>query len=164
MAQVQSGASVLVAGGRGFIGRSVCALLEQEGYQVLSADQANDHVPHSNSARLHRNLQCDIADPAQVRTLFARESVDGIIHLASVLPTAAQRDPLLATRVNIGGSVNLLEMARQFSVRRFVFSSSLSIYGTHSLEECVSEGHRACPEDLYGAAKLYIERLGEAYR
>src|SRR5882762_717207 len=164
MAQVQSGASVLVAGGRGFIGRSVCALLEQEGCRVLSVDQGNDHAPHFDSARSHRNLQCDLADSAQVRALFATESVDGIIHLAAVLPTAAQREPLLATRVNIGGSVNLLEMARQFAVRRFVFASSLSIYGTHSLEECVSEEHCAYPEDLYGGAKLYIERLGEAYR
>ena len=105
----------------------------------------------------------DLADTAQVRKLFAAESVDGIIHLAAVLPTAAQREPLLATRVNIGGSVNLLEMARQFAVRRFLFASSLSIYGTHS-QECISEEHRARPEDLYGAAKLYIERLGEAYR
>src|SRR5260370_28673996 len=116
------------------------------------------------SARSHRNLQCAIADYAQIRNLFAAESVEGIIHLAAVLPTAAQRDPLLATRVNIDGSANLLEMARQFAVRRFVFASSLSIYGTHSLEECVSEEHRAYPEDLYGEAKLYTERLGEAYR
>ena len=164
MAQVQRGASVLVAGGRGFIGRSVCALLEQEGYRVLSVDQPHDHAPHFDFAGSHRNLRCDFADSAQVRKLFATESVDGIIHLAAVLPTAAQREPLLATRVNIGGSVNLLEMARQFAVRRFVFASSLSIYGTHSLEECVSEEHRAYPEDLYGVAKLYIERLGEAYR
>lgn len=163
MAQAQSGASVLIAGGRGFIGRSVCALLAQEGYGVLSVDQANDYAPDF-SARAHRNLQCDIADSAQVRELFAAESVDRVIHLAAVLPTAAERDPLLATRVNIGGSVNLLEMARQFAVRRFVYASSLSIYGTHSLEECVSEQHRAHPEDLYGGAKLYIERLGEAYR
>jgi nucleoside-diphosphate-sugar epimerase len=126
-------------------------------------DQANDHALDC-SARSHRNLQCDIADSVQVRELFATESVDGIIHLAAVLPTAAQRDPLLATRVNIGGSVNLLEMARQFAVRRFVYASSLSIYGTHSLEECVSEQRPAHPEDLYGGAKLYIERLGEAYR
>jgi nucleoside-diphosphate-sugar epimerase len=55
-------------------------------------------------------------------------------------------------------------MARQFAVRRFVFASSLSSDGTHSPEECVSEEHRAYPEDLYGAATLYIERLGEAYR
>jgi len=164
MAQVHRGASVLVAGGRGFMGRSVCALLEAEGYRILSVDQANDHAPHFSSARSRRNLQCDLADSAQVRKLFATESVDGIIHLAAVLPTAAHRDPLLATRVNIDGGLNLLEMARQFAVRRFVFASSLSIYGTHSLEECVSEEHHAYPEDLYGAAKLYIERLGEAYR
>src|SRR5258708_21325817 len=128
MAQAQSGASVLVAGGRGFIGRSLCALLEQEGYRVLSVDQTSHHALQFNSARSHRNLQCDIADYAQVRKLFAAESVDGIIHLAAVLPTAAQRDPLLATRVNIGGRVNLPEKARRFSGRRLVFPRYLTIY------------------------------------
>src|SRR5260370_7980216 len=101
-----------------------------------------------NSARSHRNVQCDIADYAKIRNLFAAESVEGIIHLAAVLPTAAQRDPLLATRVNIDGSANLLEMARQFAVRRFVFASSLSIYGTHSLEDYVSEEHPPSPSNL----------------
>jgi nucleoside-diphosphate-sugar epimerase len=161
---VQSGSSVLVTGGRGFIGRSVCALLEQEGYGVLCVDQANNHVSHLDSAPSRPNLRCDIADAAQQQKLFATNQIDGIIHLAAVLPTAAQRDPLLATRVNIGGSINVLEMARQFGVRRFVFASSLSVYGAHSLEECISEEHSVCPGDLYGTAKLYIERVGETYR
>ena len=164
MAQVQSGSSVLVTGGRGFIGRSVCALLAQEGYRILSVDQANDEALSSNPVQGYQNSRCDIANAAQLQTLFATERIEGIIHLAAVLPTAAERDPFLATRVNIGGSINLLEMARQFAVRRFVFASSLSVYGTHSLQECISEEHRACPEDLYGTAKLYVERLGEAYR
>jgi len=76
----------------------------------------------------------------------------------------AQREPARATQVNVGGSLNLLEMARQFGVRRFIFGSSLSVYGTCPAEQVVTEMDRAAPEDLYGAAKLYVEQLGEAYR
>ena len=71
---------------------------------------------------------------------------------------------LAATQVNVEGSLNLLEMARQFEVRRFLFGSSLSVYGTCPAHQVVTEMDRAAPEDLYGAAKLYVEQLGEAYR
>ena len=54
----------------------------------------------------------------------------------------------------------MLEMARQFGVGRFVFGSSLSVYGTCSPDHAVSETDRAAPEDVYGAAKLYVEQLG----
>jgi nucleoside-diphosphate-sugar epimerase len=87
-----------------------------------------------------------------------------VIHLAAVLPTAARREPARVTEVNVGGSLNVLEMARQFGVQRFVFGSSLSVYGTCPADQVVSEADRAAPEDLYGAAKLYAEQLGEAYR
>jgi len=111
-----------------------------------------------------KEIACDLSDAAQLRTVFERERVEGIIHLAAILPTAAQRNPQLATQVNVRGSANVLEMARQFKVRRVVFGSSLSIYGTYSAEHTVSELDRAAPEDLYAAAKLYVEQLGTAYR
>lgn len=163
---MKSGSSIVVTGGRGFIGRSVCRLLTQEGYSVFCLDKEQDRVADSssNSIRPEGYFQCNIGDPELVQKFFEAERVDGILHLAAVLPTAAQRDPVLATLVNIGGSVNLLEMARRFDVRRFIFASSLSVYGTHPAEERVSEKHRAIPEDVYGVAKLYVERLGEIYR
>jgi nucleoside-diphosphate-sugar epimerase len=71
---------------------------------------------------------------------------------------------LAATQVNIQGGVHLLEFAREFHVRRFIFGSSLSVYGTCPANQIVSEKNRAAPEDLYGAAKLYIEQLGDVYR
>ena len=49
-------------------------------------------------------------------------------------------------------------------VRRYRFGSSLSVYGTYAADQVVSEADRAAPEDLYGAAKLYVEQIGEAYR
>ncbi len=86
----------------------------------------------------------------------------GIVHLAAILPTAAQRDPIRAMHVNIVGSMNLLELARRFRVPRFVFGSSLSIYGSCPADRVVSEADRAAPEDVYGAAKLCVEQVGSA--
>jgi nucleoside-diphosphate-sugar epimerase len=164
--------SVLVTGGRGFIGRSVSGLLQREGYRVLTLDVSPGDQPSPGTLidgrselqkTSSRELSCDISDPIQLQSVFESEPIGAAIHLAAVLPTAAQRDPLRATQVSVGGSLNLLELSRQFGVRRVVFGSSLSIYGTWPIDERVAETHRAAPEDLYGAAKLYVERLGEAY-
>ena len=149
--------SVLVTGGRGFIGRSVGKLLRRQRYRVLSVDT----VTASHGAG---EIVCDVTDIAMLRNLFQLNHVEAIIHLAAVLPTAAQRDPLLATRVNVQSSLRLLELAREFQVRRFIFGSSFSVYGTCGPEHVVTEADRAAPEDLYGAAKLYVEQLGAAYR
>src|SRR5947209_6000773 len=153
--------SVVVTGGRGFIGGSVCSVLLRKGFRVLSLDQS---VTHNPSESEHANFSCDIADADALKRVFEKEHVDGIVHLAAILPTAAQHNPTLTTKVNIGGSLNIFEMARQYGVPRIVFGSSLSVYGTWPADELVSEEHRAAPEDLYAAAKLYVERLGEAYR
>ena len=154
------GKRVLVTGGRGFIGRAVVKRLQDSGCAVVSLDVAPGA---SSSARLHE-VECDITDTRKLQRMFEIEAIGGIIHLAAILPTAAQRDPALATEVNVHGSVNLLEMARRLGVRRFVFGSSLSVYGTCAAEQFVSEADRAAPEDLYGTAKLYVEQLGAAYR
>lgn len=155
--------SVMITGGRGFIGRAVGKLLQCSGYHVVSLDQSTtpDCQPHHEKPG---EVQCDISDAGQVQRLFEAGRIYGIVHLAAVLPTAAQREPVRATQVNIEASLNLLEMARSFGVRRVVFASSLSVYGTCAPDRIVSEASPAAPEDLYGAAKLYVEQLGAAYR
>ena len=153
--------SVLVTGGRGFIGRAVAKLLQRSGYRVLSLDLAG--VAASTDDRDgSQEIKCDISNEDQLRRVFEAERIGGIIHLAAILPTAAQREPARATQVNVLGSLYLLKLARQFGVTRTVFGSSLSIYGTWPDELVVSELDRAAPGDLYGAAKLYVEQLGEA--
>jgi len=153
--------SVLVTGGRGFVGKALVKLLQRHGYRVISVDRsATDTAEDTNC----RQVISNICDHLQMDVLFERNRLDAIVHLAAILPTAAQREPPLATHVNIDGSVLLLQMARKFQVQRFVFGSSLSVYGTCPADQIVSEEDRAAPEDLYGVAKLYVEQLGEAYR
>src|ERR1700693_1700728 len=105
--------SVLVTGGRGFIGRAVAKLLQRAGYGVVSLDAS---LPTSSSPE-RREVECDLADASQLQRVFEMEQIGGIIHLAAVLPTAAAREPAQATQVNIQGSLHLLEMARGFCVR-----------------------------------------------
>ena len=153
--------SILVTGGRGFIGRALVKLVQSAGYSVVSLDR----VPVADAVDPGwEEVECDLFDTARLRSIFERQRVRKIIHLAAILPTAAQRNPVRATEVNVQGSLNLLELAREFKVRRFVFGSSLSAYGTYPADQTVSEKDRAAPEDLYGAAKLYVEQLGQAYR
>lgn len=154
--------AVLVTGARGFIGRATGKLLQRSGYRVILLDQ---NAPAASAGDEHtREIVCDIRDRDQLRRVFEEERIAEIIHLAAILPTAAQREPLLATQVNVEGSLHLLELARQFGVRRLLFASSLSVYGTCAADQVVSEADRAAPEDLYGAAKVYVEQLGADYR
>lgn len=151
----------MITGGRGFIGRAVAELLLNSGYRVISLDIPPAESRRDSESRVE--ISCDITDRDLLRHVFGSYDIDGIVHLAAILPTASQRDPLRATAVNLQGSVNLLEMAREFGVRRFVFGSSLSIYGSYAAGHVVSESDRAAPEDVYGAAKLYVEQFAAAY-
>jgi nucleoside-diphosphate-sugar epimerase len=131
---------------------------------VLALDQPEAATQGARHSSLGREIGIDITDREQLRSLFQARPIAAIVHLAAILPTMAQHEPARATEVNVGGSLNLLDMARQFGVRRFIFGSSLSVYGTRPAEQVVTEMDRAAPEDLYGTAKLYVEQLGEAYR
>ena len=122
---------ILVAGAAGFVGRAVTAQLRRE------------HMDHLGADRHDAEFLCDITDPSAIASLFR---VDVVIHLAGLLATACRLNPAEATRVNIGGSANLLEAAARHGVRRFVFASSFSVY---------------LPGHIYGAAKRFMELYGE---
>jgi len=87
---------VLSSGGRGFIGRAAGNALRGAGYRVISVDVGS-------ASGSEGEVVCDIADRAQVHKLFQRRRVDAIVHLAAILPRAAQRSPSLATRVLVDG-------------------------------------------------------------
>ena len=158
--KIQPRNAVLVTGAQGFLGRAVSGILQRSGSPVIALDSiAADTLSASEPVG---NVVCDITNKTDLETLFQNTQFGGIVHLAAILPTAAQHDPMRATHVNIIGSVNLLELAGRFSVPRFVFGSSLSIYGTCAANRVVSEAERAAPEDVYGAAKLCVEQVGSA--
>lgn len=155
---------ILVTGARGFIGRHVCSALSTHGKDVIALDRrAPDALAN---APPYPVLEFDIRDRGQIEQVFERHSLTGVVHLASLLNTASRKNPLDATQVNVVGSLNLLEAARRFHVPKLIYGSSISVYGSKSerSQAGVLETEPAAPEDVYGAAKRYVEIVGETYR
>jgi UDP-glucose 4-epimerase len=154
---MSGGRTILVTGANGFIGRHVCSTLRGAGRIVLRTDR------RSVSGDAEGFVSFDIADRQQLEEVVRANAVDTIIHLAAILPSASQQDPASAPKVNIGGTLNVLEAARKHRVRRVVYASSISVYGSDHGSRAVTESDPAAPNDLYGAAKRYGEILGETY-
>ena len=155
----QQGDSILVTGGEGFIGQHVRRALANSGKNVVSVDSRSVSSGHGEQF-----YECDIRDGDRINAIFASHRIAGVVHLASLLRTASERNPLAATQVNIIGSLNILEAARAFKVQRVVYASSASVYGTREAADRAREVDLTAPEDVYGGTKKYVEMLGEAYR
>jgi UDP-glucose 4-epimerase len=147
----------LVTGGAGFIGSHVADLLLSEGFDVAVLDNLSSgkraQVPEG--AAFH---QMDITDP-EAATLVRDGGFDVICHLAAQIDVRKSvADPANDSRLNIGGTLNLLEAVRSGSPKtRFVFSSTGgAVYGD-LLPMPVDESAAKDPQSPYGAAKLSVE-------
>ena len=164
----------LVTGGAGFIGSHVCERLLRDGHAVCAFDDLNDfYAPALKQANL-RSLQSlalpftfihgDLTDPAAVEEAFASAQFDQVIHLAAragVRPSLQQ--PALYQRVNVEGTVNLLEAARARSVRKVTIASSSSVYGVNAKVPFSEADPIFSAISPYAASKLACEALGHTY-
>ena len=107
-------------------------------------------------------VACDLRKPEEVARLFEVRPITTVIHLAGVLPSAFRADPVTGAEVNLGGAVNLLNAAVSAGAKRFVFASSMSVYGSAPSARLLTEDDPAVPDDPYGASKRAIELVGEA--
>jgi UDP-glucose 4-epimerase len=146
---------VLVTGSAGLVGKEVMVRLRARGVAAVGCDL---RAPEGNVPEV---VTTDICDAERLEQVCREHGVKRAIHLASVLPTNAKRDPKRATEVNIAGSLNVLEAARVLGMQRVVYASSISLYGSTGVR--VTEDSPAAPENIYGAGKRYLELLGEAY-
>lgn len=130
--------NVLVTGGAGFIGSHLVERLLSEGHAITVLDDFNDFyqpkLKRANIAAVSGNVnvvEADIRDTAGVERLFKEGKFETVFHLAAragVRPSILE--PRLYIETNIQGTFNLLEAAKSHGVRRFVFASSSSVYGT----------------------------------
>jgi nucleoside-diphosphate-sugar epimerase len=95
--------------------------------------------------------------------LVRLQPFSAIIHLAGIITMGCERDPDAALRVNVGGTANLLEAARQTAIPVFVFASTISVYGPHVEQPMVEGRTPAEPLTWYGQTKLMAEQLGLYY-
>jgi len=167
------GKRVLLTGGAGFIGSHLSEALLRQGAQLTIVDcldsfyspawkRANlDDVRKAGAFDL---AEVDICDFAALRGVFERARPEVLLHLAAragVRPSIEQ--PRLYEQVNLSGTVNLLELAREFSVPRFVFGSSSSVYGATSRAPFAEDHVEGRPISPYAATKLSGELLCYTY-
>lgn len=153
---------VVVTGGAGFIGSNLIQLLLSDGYDVAVLDNFSSGYRENLSAfeGLHV-LEGDVRDAERVRQVVAE--VEIIFHLAASVGNKRSMDhPRDDSLVNLIGTLNVLEAARECAVRKIVYSSSAGIFG--ELRDLpIREDHTVEPDSPYGVSKLAGEKMCLAY-
>jgi UDP-glucose 4-epimerase len=154
---------VLVTGGAGFIGSHVVDMYVANGYQVVVVDDLSTGraVNLNPAAKFYR---LDIRDP-KLRQIFETERPDYVNHHAAQIDVRRSvAEPIFDADVNILGSINLIECARQYGVRRLIYiSTGGAVYGEPEYLPC-DENHPVNPICQYGASKHTVEHYLYMYK
>lgn len=165
--------NILVTGGAGFIGSHLVDSLLAEGFSVVVVDNFNDfYAPEIKRANLSRHsadpdfqlVEIDICNREKLKEVFLKTNFDVIVHLAAragVRPSL--ENPIEYVETNINGTVNLLELAKDFGVKQFVFGSSSSVYGINSKIPFSEADEIFQPISPYAATKSAGELLCHTY-
>ncbi len=149
-------AKYLVTGGAGFIGSNLVDELLKRNHTVRIIDNLTTGYAH-NIPKGVELVKADIRDKAKVRK--AVKGMNGVFHFAASRAVLRSVDnPVETDEINVGGTLNLLVAARDAGVKRFVFSSSSSVYG-ETKEPVLNETHLPAPCSPYAATKI----MGEYY-
>ncbi|HEV2166471.1 MAG TPA: GDP-mannose 4,6-dehydratase [Thermoplasmata archaeon] len=165
-AERPSGGTALVTGAEGFIGRVLVARLADSGRKVIACHHGEVPGPRpARSASLaYRRL--DVTDPGSVRRLVSASAPDEIFHLAAMsLPSISWVEPWETLRVNVQGTVNVLEEARRASTepRVFIACSSAEYGDSAGVESGAHEESPLYPLHPYGVSKVAQDLLGRQY-
>jgi UDP-glucuronate 4-epimerase len=164
---------IVLTGGAGFIGSHLAEALLRQGNQLTIIDSLDEfYAPSWKQANLEdvRRAGCfrffptDICDAERLREIFSNERPEMVIHLAAragVRPSIEQ--PLLYEQVNVAGTLNLLELCREFKIPKFIFGSSSSVYGATSRAPFSEDEPGLRPISPYAATKLSGESLCYTY-
>ena len=157
--------NILVTGGLGYIGSHTVIQLIEAGYTPIIVDNLiNSSASVLNSIEKITGVkpkfyQKDLVDFAEVKLIFENEAIDGVIHFAALKAVGESVEkPLAYYSNNLTGSLNLLQVMKEYQVNTFVFSSSATVYGSPK-ENPILEHFPLSTTNPYGATKLMIEDM-----
>lgn len=172
MTQPSAPSATLVTGGAGFIGSNLCDRLLARGEWVIGVDNFNDYydptIKRRNIAAAlqqpnFRLYEADFRDKVMMAEIFRNARPTRIVHIGGMAGVRYSLDkPDLYIQVNVQGTLNLLELSREFGIANFIYASSSSVYGNaavpfHEDDPCNQ------PVSPYAASKKAAELLGYTY-
>ncbi|MEF7565478.1 UDP-glucose 4-epimerase GalE [Bacillus infantis] len=150
--------SILVLGGAGYIGSHAVYQLIDQNYEAVVVDSLE--TGHREAVHPDAKFyQGDIRDREFLRSVFEKESVDGVLHFAAnSLVGESMENPLKYFNNNVYGTQVLLEVMNEFDVKNIVFSSTAATYGEQKTMP-ITEEMPANPTNAYGETKLTMEKI-----
>jgi UDP-glucuronate 4-epimerase len=165
--------TILVTGAAGFIGYHVAAALLDRGETVIGYDNLNDYyAPQLKRSRLDLLLPqpnfhfhaADICDFPRLEAIFQAQPIDRICHLAAQVGVRySLKNPFAYQKSNLEGFQNVMELARQYQVKNFVYASSSSVYGGNTTLPFSEDQDVSKPISLYAATKRANELMAHSY-
>ena len=155
--------TVLVTGGAGYIGSIVSKKLIEEGYKVIIIDDlSKGHKKAIQKEALF--YQCCTLDKKEFEKVFKENTnIDAIIHFAANIEVGESVElPDKYFYNNVVGSLNTIDLAKNFNVKAFIFSSTAAVYG-NPLSVPIEETSLTLPINPYGTSKLQVEQFLQAY-
>jgi nucleoside-diphosphate-sugar epimerase len=162
----------LVTGAAGFIGARTSTMLIEQGHTVVGIDNMNDaYDPRVKEYRLKKLQglkgfkfhQRDISEKSAIE-LFKDERLDGVINLAARAGVRfSVENPWVFLESNITGTLNMLEVCRQYGCRKFILASTSSIYGENPEYPTPETASSSEPMQPYAASKKGAEALAHSY-
>ena len=154
---------ILVTGGAGYIGSHTVLCLLKKGYEVSTLDNLSNGSIESLSriqsitGKSVENYEIDITDKISVSKIFKENSFDAIIHFAGLKAVGRSvLDPFSYYQNNVVGSLVLLEQAIKNKVKKFIFSSSATVYGRDAVPPYLESMPKGITTNPYGSSKAMI--------
>ena len=159
---------VLVTGGTGYIGSHTVVELLNSGREVVVLDNFSNSKPEviekiKQITRKEFNFyNIDYLDRKALEKVFEENEIDSVINFAGFKAVGESvKQPLKYYHNNISGAITLLETMEKYNVKKFVFSSSATVYGNQGNGECVETMPRGETTNPYGTTKAMIEKILE---
>ncbi|WP_088070486.1 UDP-glucose 4-epimerase GalE [Gottfriedia luciferensis] len=157
--------TILVTGGAGYIGSHTCVELLQSGYEIIVLDNFSNSKPKSLkrvseiTGKSFKTYQIDLVNRNKLEDVFSQNKITAVIHFAGLKAVGESvQIPLEYYHNNLTGTINLCEMMRKYEVKKLVFSSSATVYGSTG-DLPIAENSRLGATNPYGRTKLMIEEI-----
>lgn len=163
--------NILVTGGTGYIGSHTCVELMNAGHDVIvfdnlcnSKESALDRIEKITGKR-PKFYVADMRELDSIRRIFSENAIDAVVHFAGLKAVGESvAKPVEYYKNNVGGTLNILSAMNEFGVKKFVFSSSATVYGDPAIIPITEECPLGTTTNPYGETKKMLERILTDYQ